>query len=174
MEYQTDPPLFTLTLGQSDTGVSSTSTTQREAFDLISAGFGPGYNGALVVSVLMDPPAQPSSQYTADYDQATSMQTDLESTQQTLTDQADSLTAQQEDLQSQEDDLNAQAATLEQEQADLQTQVDALNVQKAALEKQQADLQTQGAALSKQADDLQKQSEVVHSVHCLATTQPKT
>ena len=76
-------PLFTLTLGQSDTGVSSTSTTQREAFDLISVGFGPGYNGALVVSVLMDPPAQPSSQYTADYDQATSMQTDLESTQQT-------------------------------------------------------------------------------------------
>ena len=152
-------PLFTLTLGQSDTGVSSTSTTQREAFDLISVGFGPGYNGALVVSVLMDPPAQPSSQYTADYDQATSMQTDLESTQQTLTDQADSLTAQQDDLQSQEDDLNAQAATLEQEQADLQTQVDALNVQKTALEKQQADLQTQGAALSKQADDLQKQAD---------------
>ena len=152
-------PLFTLTLGQSDTGVTSTSTTQREAFDLISAGFGPGYNGPLVVSILMDPPAQPSSDYTAKYDQATSMQTDLESTQQTLTDQADSLTAQQAELQAQEDDLNAQAATLEQEQAELQTQVDALNVQKQALEKQQADLQSQGDTLSKQAADLQKQAD---------------
>jgi uncharacterized membrane protein YdfJ with MMPL/SSD domain len=152
-------PLFTLTLGQSDTGVTSTSTTQREAFDLISAGFGPGYNGPLVVSILMDPPAQPSSDYTAKYDQATSMQTDLESTQQTLTDQADSLTAQQAELQAQEDDLNAQAATLEQEQAELQTQVDALNVQKQALEKQQADLQSQGDTSSKQAADLQKQAD---------------
>jgi uncharacterized membrane protein YdfJ with MMPL/SSD domain len=152
-------PVFTLTLGQADTGVSSTSTTQRVAFDLISAGFGPGYNGPLVVSVLMDPPAQESDDYTAEYDQATSMQTDLEGTQQTLTDQADSLTQQQADLQAQEDDLNAQKATLEQEESDLQTQVDALNVQKAALEKQQADLQTQSAALSKQADDLQKQAD---------------
>ena len=152
-------PLFTLTLGQSDTGVSSTSTTQREAFDLISAGFGPGYNGPLVVSVLLDPPATPSAEYTADYDQATSMQSDLETTQQTLTDQADSLTTQQSDLQAQEDDLNAQAATLEQQQADLQTQVDALNVQKTALEKQQADLQAQGDTLSKQAADLQKQAD---------------
>ena len=43
-------PTLTLTLGQEDFGVTPTSTTQRRAFDLISAGLGPGVNGPLLVA----------------------------------------------------------------------------------------------------------------------------
>src|SRR5665647_2152053 len=43
-------PTLTLKLGQEDVGVASTSTTQRRAFDLISAGLGPGASGRLFVA----------------------------------------------------------------------------------------------------------------------------
>jgi putative drug exporter of the RND superfamily len=42
-------PLFSLTLGQQDTAALSTSTTARQAYDLISENYGPGVNGPLIV-----------------------------------------------------------------------------------------------------------------------------
>ena len=51
-------PLFSLTLGQQDVAALSTSTTARRAYDLISANFGPGVNGPLLVAVSLGSPAQ--------------------------------------------------------------------------------------------------------------------
>jgi RND superfamily putative drug exporter len=44
-------PVLSMRLGESDDGNLPTSTTQRQAYDLIAAGFGPGTNGPLVVVV---------------------------------------------------------------------------------------------------------------------------
>ncbi len=44
-------PLGSLDLGQSDTGQLPRDTTARQAYDLLSDGFGPGFNGPLLVSV---------------------------------------------------------------------------------------------------------------------------
>jgi RND superfamily putative drug exporter len=40
-------PFFSLRLGSSDSGNDPTSTTMRKAYDLLAAGFGPGFNGPL-------------------------------------------------------------------------------------------------------------------------------
>ena len=44
-------PLFSITLGQPDNGTNPTSDSSRQAYDLISEGFGPGANGPLAVVV---------------------------------------------------------------------------------------------------------------------------
>jgi RND superfamily putative drug exporter len=54
-------PLFSLSLGQQDTAALSTSTTARQAYDLLSKYFGPGTNGPLIVAVSLGSPAQPAS-----------------------------------------------------------------------------------------------------------------
>jgi RND superfamily putative drug exporter len=43
-------PLFSLRLGSADAGNDPTSQTTRRAYDLISQGFGPGFNGPLVLA----------------------------------------------------------------------------------------------------------------------------
>jgi putative drug exporter of the RND superfamily len=40
-------PFFSLRLGNSDQGNDPTGTTTRQAYDMLSAGFGPGFNGPL-------------------------------------------------------------------------------------------------------------------------------
>src|ERR1700749_2630721 len=52
-------PLFSITLGQPDNGTNPTSDSSRQAFDLISQGFGPGVNGPLAAVVQL--PKQSSS-----------------------------------------------------------------------------------------------------------------
>lgn len=106
-------PIFTLVLGQEDIGTTSPKTTERQAFDMISDGFGPGYNGPLVVAVTLDPVAKASAEYTKQYNQAQAMQADLEEQQKTLTAQANALQAQQTKLEQQANELKSQAATLE-------------------------------------------------------------
>ncbi|MFF0011353.1 MMPL family transporter [Streptomyces sp. NPDC005374] len=44
-------PVTQLELGLGDDGTKPTSTTQRQAYDLLSEGFGPGFNGPLMVVV---------------------------------------------------------------------------------------------------------------------------
>ncbi|MEE1929475.1 MMPL family transporter [Streptomyces sp. TRM 70351] len=44
-------PVSSMTLGLPDEGNQPTSTTQRRAYDLVAEGFGPGFNGPLVVVV---------------------------------------------------------------------------------------------------------------------------
>ena len=52
-------PLFSITLGQPDNGTNPTSQSNRQAYDLISEGFGVGVNGPLTVVVKL--PNQSSS-----------------------------------------------------------------------------------------------------------------
>ncbi|HLM65657.1 MAG TPA: MMPL family transporter [Acidimicrobiales bacterium] len=42
-------PVFGLRLGQTDFGTQPESTTRRQAFDLLADGYGPGFNGPLVL-----------------------------------------------------------------------------------------------------------------------------
>ena len=44
-------------LGFPDDGTAPTSETRRQAYDLLSEGFGPGFNGPLLLAVEIDDPA---------------------------------------------------------------------------------------------------------------------
>src|SRR5215203_2902950 len=52
-------PVLNLHLGSSDNGELPKSPTARQAYDLITEGFGPGANGPLLVSVTLGKPAKP-------------------------------------------------------------------------------------------------------------------
>ena len=65
-------PLFSITLGQPDNGTNPTSESNRQAYDLISQGFGVGVNGPLTVVVKL--PKQSSS---ANSSLLTTMQSDI-------------------------------------------------------------------------------------------------
>ena len=47
-------PVLGMRLGMSDDGTDPTSTTQRQAYDLLAKGFGPGTNGPLLVSLALE------------------------------------------------------------------------------------------------------------------------
>jgi uncharacterized membrane protein YdfJ with MMPL/SSD domain len=143
-------PIFTLRLGQEDIGVTPESTTERRAFDQLSNGFGPGYNGPLLIGVSLAPKAAASVQYTAEYDQATTLKDSLTAQQTDLTNQANALKAQQASLESQQQALTAQGNTLKAQEAALQSQ-------QATLEEQAAQLQQQEKALERQAASLEAQ-----------------
>jgi RND superfamily putative drug exporter len=50
-------PLFSIRLAFTDAGNDPPSLTTRQAYDLLAQGFGPGFNGPLVVAVAMPGPA---------------------------------------------------------------------------------------------------------------------
>ena len=68
-------PLFSITLGQPDNGTNPTSDSNRQAYDLISQGFGVGANGPLTVVVKL--PDQSSS---ANSSLLSTMQSDIAKT----------------------------------------------------------------------------------------------
>ncbi len=68
-------PLFSITLGQPDNGTNPTSDSSRQAYDLISQGFGVGVNGPLTVVVKL--PDQSSS---ANSSLVSTMQSDIAKT----------------------------------------------------------------------------------------------
>ncbi|MDX6645744.1 MAG: putative drug exporter of the superfamily [Miltoncostaeaceae bacterium] len=49
-------PFFSLRMGSSDAGNNSTSTTTRQAYDQLAAGFGPGFNGPLQLAAQLGGP----------------------------------------------------------------------------------------------------------------------
>src|SRR5262249_3813710 len=51
-------PVLSMRLGESDDGNLPSSTTQRQAYDLVAQGFGPGTNGPLLVVVQFPAPRQ--------------------------------------------------------------------------------------------------------------------
>jgi putative drug exporter of the RND superfamily len=68
-------PVFSITLGQPDNGTNPTSQSNRQAYDLISQGFGVGVNGPLTVVVQL--PNQSSS---ANSSLLSTMQSDITKT----------------------------------------------------------------------------------------------
>src|SRR5262249_18944828 len=161
-------PFFSLNLGQEDIGATPKSTTERQAYDLLSAGFGVGYNGPLVVAVSLGTPAEPSSQFLSQKKQAQSLQKQLEQEQkqgnpskQQLTNQSTSLQQQQTSLTQQEAQLKTQQAQLEREAASLEAEQKSLNAQQTKLQSQQVliigqlnELGTQAAQLVKKGAKL--------------------
>jgi putative drug exporter of the RND superfamily len=55
-------PVFQLQLGQEDNGELPKDTTARQAYDLLTEGFGVGANGPLLISVSLGSPAKPAKQ----------------------------------------------------------------------------------------------------------------
>jgi RND superfamily putative drug exporter len=62
-------PVLNLELGSSDNGELPKSTTARQAFDLMSKGFGPGSNGPLLIGVELGSPAKPDQKQLNEVDQ---------------------------------------------------------------------------------------------------------
>jgi putative drug exporter of the RND superfamily len=54
-------PALSMRLALADNGSAATDTTQRQAYDLIAAQFGPGFNGPLTLLVQTEPGAQPQT-----------------------------------------------------------------------------------------------------------------
>ena len=171
-------PFLSLNLGQEDIGATPKSTTERQAYDLMAAAFGVGYNGPLLVAVKLGSPPKPSSEYTSQQQQAQSLQKQLEqeqkqgkTQQQQLTTQANSLnarskqlTAQQQQLQQQEGSLTAQQAELErqaktdtQEQEALQASANKLEAEQVALNKQIAGTGSQARTIVRDGAKTTKQ-----------------
>ena len=150
-------PFLSLNLGQEDVGATPKSTTERQAYDLMASGFGPGYNGPLIVAVSLGTPPKPSSEYTSQQQQAKSLQRQLEqeqkqgkSQQQSLTEQANALTRQQAALEQQQKALEQQQGTLEAEQASLERAAKADTQQQAQLQATANQLEADQVALNKQ------------------------
>lgn len=143
-------PVLDLELGQEDVGATSPDTTERQAYDLITDGFGVGYNGPLQVASSLDPVAAPSDEFTQKYDRAQAMQSDLEQKQKQLP-------QEQSELEQQQAQLEAQQQTLEAEQADLEQQQAVLEQEGAALRAQQADLEGQAATLRTRQRELESE-----------------
>ncbi|MFD6548302.1 MMPL family transporter [Streptomyces sp. SAS_267] len=62
-------PAASLQLGLPDDGSQPTSTTQRRAYDLLSDGFGPGFNGPLMVVVDAKASDQPKTAFSTVHDE---------------------------------------------------------------------------------------------------------
>jgi uncharacterized membrane protein YdfJ with MMPL/SSD domain len=126
-------PLFSLTLGQEDIGVTPKDTTERQAYDLTTQGFGVGYNGPLLIASTFDPVAKPSAEYTKKYDKATALKHELNREQRQLQAEADRLKEQQAELEREQAALERQGARLKARTADLERQEAALRAQEARL-----------------------------------------
>ena len=150
-------PAFSLRLGQEDIGAAPKSTTERQAYDLVTAGFGVGYNGPLQVASRFDPVVSPSQKYTNKYDKAKSLQKDLEKKQKQLPKQKKQLEKEQQQLLAQKRQLKGEQRALEGQKSQLEAAQQQLLAQRARLEQQQASLEGQGAALQQEGAALQQQ-----------------
>jgi uncharacterized membrane protein YdfJ with MMPL/SSD domain len=150
-------PAFSLEFGQEDIGAAPKSTTERQAYDMITRGFGVGFNGPLQVASKLDPVASPSSEYTKKYNKATSLKKQLDKDQKQLPKQQKQLEAQQKQLESEQKQLEAQQADLEAQRNELETEQAALEQQQQQLLTQQQQLENRAAVLTTQGDQLQAQ-----------------
>jgi uncharacterized membrane protein YdfJ with MMPL/SSD domain len=150
-------PFLSLDLGQEDIGATPKSTTERQAYDLMAAGFGVGYNGPLLIATELGSPAQPSSDFESKKKQAQELQQQLEqeqtqgkSEQQQLTDEADELNRKQDGLEQEQRQLEGQQSTLENEQTDLEQQANEMSEEQVELQATRDRLQEKQASLTRQ------------------------
>jgi uncharacterized membrane protein YdfJ with MMPL/SSD domain len=134
-------PFFSLTLGQADTGATPKDTTERQSYDYLASGFGPGYTSPLLVAVKLPTPAKASSTFNKQYARAQDLQSQLEEEQATGEAQAASLQAQASDLEAEQGRLLA-------EKTSLQNQGKGLKGQKTALAKSAKKLKKQSTLLA--------------------------
>ena len=139
-------PVFRMTLGQEDVGVSSIKTTQRQAYDLMTEGYGVGYNGPLLVAVNLDPPAKENPTVAAQENEAKALQSQLEA------EQAQGQ-AQQAQLEAEGKSAQAKSARIKKERQALDADAQTLASKRAVLVGQVRALRTEalGAAAGRAA-----------------------
>jgi uncharacterized membrane protein YdfJ with MMPL/SSD domain len=140
-------PVLSLDLGQEDIGATPTDTTERQAYDLMTDGFGVGYNGPLLISVALATPATTDPAVQAQLDEANRLQAELEQ--------------EQKEGKAQQAALEQQAAALQAQQAQLEREQAALLAQQASLERQAAALRAERAAVEAQAARIRRQIEAI-------------
>ena len=150
-------PFFSLDLGQEDIGATPKDTTERQAYDLLSSGFGPGYNGPLLIAVELGSPAKQSATFKKQYARAQSLQAELEDEQAQGQTQAASLENSAEDLEAEQARLEAEQAALEAEGAGLAVEKAELKRSAARIDKQRT-IVAQLADLVEQAGNLARRS----------------
>ena len=165
-------PLRALDLGQEDIAATPKDTQERQAYDLMAKGFGPGYNGPLLVAVSLKPPAKTSNTFFTKKKQAEQLQSQLKSEQksgnkqkkqlqqgqQSVEQQQASLEKQQKQLEAEQKELQSDAAQLQAEQKQLVTEKNSIVKEQDALLKETKDLNAQAQALAKQGEQLGKQT----------------
>jgi uncharacterized membrane protein YdfJ with MMPL/SSD domain len=156
-------PAPTLNFGQEDIGATNPDTTERQAYDLITAGFGVGYNGPLQVASKLEPPAQPSDEYTTKYNKAISLQNDLEKKSKQLPKEQKQLEKQKKQLETQQAALERQQAALLEQQSALEASAARLQSEQASLEQQKAQLEAQQARLEAKQARLQDRRTILHN-----------
>ena len=149
-------PFLSLTLGQEDIGATPKDTTERKAYDLMTAGFGVGYNGPLLVAVELGKPAKPSEQFTNEDRRAKKLKRKLEQEQRQGQAEAATLTEQGDELQGQQAELEGEAAALEGEAAGLEAQRAAIEASRAQLE-QERTLREQLSGIVSEAEALARE-----------------
>jgi uncharacterized membrane protein YdfJ with MMPL/SSD domain len=118
-------PVRSLHLGQTDNGALPKDTQSRQSYDMMSEGFGPGSNGAMLVAVSLDKPAHNDQ---ADLDKlrdqqqkATQQEISRQQAKAEKTIQQQALEAQEQAKQKIQEEANQQQEQAEQkirEQAD--------------------------------------------------------
>ena len=154
-------PIFSLQLGQEDVGATPTDTQERRAYDLMTDGFGVGYNGPLLIGVNLDSPATVDPAVKAQEDQANALKAELESEQAEGQAQAAALQTQAAQLKSEQAALEAQQASLERQAAALQRQADALRAQQTAVQAEAARLRSEIEALGGRRGNLLRRAEAL-------------
>jgi uncharacterized membrane protein YdfJ with MMPL/SSD domain len=164
-------PALSLELGQEDVGVTPTSTTERRAYDLMTAGFGVGYNGPLLIANELQPDAHPSQSYENKLHRANSLKRKLKREQKSLEKKSKELKSEQRSLENQERELEDEEAALQAEgsqltieevdleaqQSELEREATRLNEEEAALRGDRARLERQSATLERQEERLRNE-----------------
>ena len=158
-------PLFTLQLGQEDIGATPTDTTERQAYDLLAAGFGVGYNGPLLIGVELDTPATTDPTVQAQEDQLNALQAELEQEQAEGQQQQAALEAEAAELQAEQAQLEARQADLESQAAALGREAQGLRAQQAQLQAERARIEAEIAAIAGRRGGVLQRAEAILERH---------
>ena len=151
-------PVLSLELGQEDIGQTNPATMQRRAYDLMSQGYGPGFNGPLIIAVAVAPKAKGDPKVVDQENQLKSLQKTLEQEQKEGKQQQAEITTEQAQLEQQQAQLEHKQALLNQQSASLQAQQAQLEQQQAALEAQATRLQAENNQLNAEQNQLEAQA----------------
>ena len=106
-------PVLSLTLGQEDIGQTNPDTMERRAYDLMSQGFGPGFNGPLIIAVAVAPKAKGDPKVVDQENQLKKMQKTLQQEQKEGKQQQAEITSEQAQLEQQQQQLAQQQSLLD-------------------------------------------------------------
>jgi uncharacterized membrane protein YdfJ with MMPL/SSD domain len=113
-------PFFSLEFGQEDIGATPKATTERQAYDLMSDAYGPGYNGPFLIATELDPKATADPIVVENKADAEALQSLLGQEQQEGQEQQQQLEQEGDQLKADQAELEEQQAQLEEQQAELE------------------------------------------------------